>query len=247
MSSWKSLCCCVSTVAVVLMLSNAASAAVINEYWADDAFGDDVEFAELFGASGESLSGLSFLIVDGDTGGDTTSGNFLEVNLQVDFTSETIPSDGYLVIGNDAAPNVDIVVTGGFENGSQTYALVQTADIEYDAVNTENLTEASNTNITANLIDALGTVDGGAGDHVYFGAPGIGPNPAGFAWDTASRFPNGMDTDSASDWATQDNFGLDIEQGDVNDLLSTPGVENVPEPSSVSLLCLLGLLMVRRR
>ena len=75
---------------------------------------------------------LVFLIVDGDTEGDVGSGNFQEVNLQVDL-SGSLPDDGYLVIGTDTTPNVDIVISGGFENGSQTYALVPTSDIAYEA------------------------------------------------------------------------------------------------------------------
>ena len=110
------------------------------------------------------------------------------------------------------------------------------------------LTAASAASLNSSVIDAIGTVDGDGGDHVYFGAPTIGPNPAGFNWDTASRVPNGTDTDSAADWMTQDNFELSIELGDVNDALSTPGTENVPEPTSIlSFVCGLVLVLVRRR
>ena len=76
---------------LVLLSCSLLPAVSINEYWADDAGGDDVEFAELFGAPGETLDGISFLIVDGDTEGDTGSGNFQEVNLQVDLSGRQWP------------------------------------------------------------------------------------------------------------------------------------------------------------
>ncbi|NNC86892.1 MAG: PEP-CTERM sorting domain-containing protein [Akkermansiaceae bacterium] len=222
-------------------------AVVINEYWADDASTDTAEYVELFGTPGMSLSGLSFIIVDGDTSGNTGSTNYRRVTQQIDFSAEVIPADGFFVLGAGTTPNVDIArPLNWLQNGSQTYALVNTADIAFDAADTDELTQASIDAITANLTDAIGTVDGGAGDHTYFGAPVIGPNGAGFNWDTASRFPNGVDTDSAGDWATQDNFPNNTELGDASDALSTPGTKNVPEPS-VALLGGLAILFGLRR
>ena len=101
--------------------------------------------------------------------------------------------------------------------------------------------------MTASLSDAVATVDSTAGDHTYFGTPVIGPNGSGYAWDTASRFPNGVDTDSAGDWATQDNYALYIEYGDGNDALGTAGGSNVPEPATLALLLAGGLFASRRR
>lgn len=215
--------------AAVAFLASATPAAdiVINEYWADDAFGDDAEYIELFGPGGASLAGLSVIVVDGDTGGETTSGNYRSVDLQVDLTG-TLPVDGYYVLGAGTTPEVDLAISlGDLENGSLTIAIVATSDIEYTVEDPDELTQASVDAITANPVtDVVATVDNGDGDHTYFGAPVLGPNPAGFPWDTASRIPNGVDTDSTGDWQTQDNFGLAIELGDANDLLSSPGSEN---------------------
>lgn len=227
-------------------LGGVPAALVINEYWFDDASGDDAEYIELFGPPGMALSGLSLIVVDGDTGGNTGSSNYRRVTVQVDFSNETIPGDGFFLLGIGTTPNVDLELPGSLQNGSQTIALVNTADIVYDAGDADELTQGSVDTITLNLTDAIATVDSGAGDHVYFGTPVLGPNPAGFAWDMAARFPNGTDTDSAGDWLPQDNFALNIELGDANDALSSPGALNVPEPST-TLLSALGILFLLRR
>ncbi|MGB6222345.1 PEP-CTERM sorting domain-containing protein [Haloferula sp.] len=230
----------------VCLAVTAHSAIVINEIFADDAFGDDAEFVELFGLPGESLSGLSFIVVDGDTGGSTDSSSYRRVNEQYDFTTEVMPSDGFFVIGFGLAPGVaDLVETSSFlQNGSQTYALVPTADISYDLVDTDELTQASVDAITASLIDAVGNIDA-ADDDIYFGATDISDG-SGFAIDTASRIPNGVDTDSAGDWLTQSTFEPPLELGDS---IATPGATNVPEPSVMilSALGILGFLGCRRR
>ncbi len=220
---------------------------MINEYWFDDASTDDAEYIELFGPPGMSLSGLSLIVVDGDTSGNTGSLNYRRVTVQVDFSNETVPGDGFFLLGGGTTPNVDLALPGSLQNGSQTIALVNTADIVYDASDTDELTQGSVDTITLNLTDAIATVDSGVGDHVYFGTPVLGPNPAGFAWDMAARFPNGADTDSAGDWLLQDNFALNIELGDANDALSSPGALNVPEPSTTLLPALGVLFLLRRR
>jgi len=236
------------------LMSSMASAVVINEFWADDAFGDDNEYVELWGQSGESLAGSSLIVVDGDTGGSVTSSNFNSVKLQVDLTAN-IPASGFYLIGGgpDITPDLAIGV-GSLQNGSQTYALVRTADIEYcdDGIkcaghlDPDELTPGSVAAITAGLIDGLGTLNGGATDHTYFGAPVIGPNGAGYAWDTASRFPNGVDTDSPGDWFPQDNYGPQYEVGSPGSI-DTPGAMNLPEPATMVLLGIGGLVLLGRR
>jgi len=233
--------------ATFLAFGVQADAAVINEFFADDVGGDDAEFIELFGTSGESLSGISLIVVDGDTGGSTASSSFRRVNEQFDFTTELIPSDGFFVIGFGATPNVDLSVGSSFlQNGSQTYALVRTQDIAFDAGDDDELTQQSVDDITANLIDSVGYTDGSS-DDIYFGSVDISDG-SGFAIDSAQRIPNGVDTDAAGDWATESTFP-DKELGDTS---ATPGAINqiVPEPASLVALLLAvaaaGMVRMRR-
>jgi len=224
------------TVAVFAAIAaNAQAALVINEFWADDAYGDTAEYIELYnnGGSAETLDGLSVIVVDGDTGGSTASGNYKRVNQQYDLTG-SLAAGGYLLIGAGTAPYADITFTlDDFENGSQTIAIVLTADIAYDPPGpptNRKLTDASLATITTYLAtqgDAVATVDdGGAADHVYFGATNIGGFDATNAWDTASRIPNGFDNNLPGNWQTQHNYTLAIELGDANDALASPKAAN---------------------
>ncbi len=120
--------------------------------------------------------------------------------------------------------------TNTLQNGSQTYALVNTSDIAFEASDADELTQASVDAITAALIDGIASLDGDSGDVVYFGATDISDG-TGFAIDTAQRIPNGVDTDSSGDWITQSTFP-DLEFADTN---ATPGATNsvaIPEPGS---------------
>ncbi len=209
---------------------------VINEYWADDNDGlagpDQAEFIELYCPScgGDSLNGLSVIVVEGDDS--TTPNEFRDRRVlgQYDLTGFTMPLDGYfLMAGGNLAEVTGQEVDYGFslgdlQNGAQTYAIVRTLDIAYDE-GTQQLSAASVAAITANLIDGVATVADSPNNNTYFGAPVIGPMGSGFAPDTASRIPNGVDTDTPGDWTTQDNFPA-VLLYDANDLLSTPGYAN---------------------
>ena len=231
--------CCMIAVSVT-----AAQAVVINEFWADDNSSDTNEFVELFGTPSASLSGLSLIVVDGDTGGSTTSSNFRRVTYQFDFTTESLGLDGFFMVGGGPDITVDQSESVGFlQNGSQTYALVQTSDIAFDVSDTDELTQASVDAIAANLIDAVATTDGSTGDNVYFGAPDI-TSASNFAADTAQRVPNGVDTDSTGDWFEEPFFS----GREITNSVATPDAVNIPEPASLMLMaCGLAGIAVRRR
>lgn len=246
--------CCV----FVLAVTTAHAGTVINEFWADDDGADTNEFVELFGAPNGSLSGLSLIVVDGDTSGNIASSNYRSVKIQVDFTSETLNSSGFYMLGFGPDITVDAALPASIQNGSQTYALVDTADIAYCTdpnvatgctsgtgtphIDPDELTPASVAAIIANLTDAVATTNGSSGDHVYFGAPDL-TSAVSFAADTAQREPNGFDTDAASDWFVEPFFS----GREITNSVATPGTFNIPEPTSL-VLVLAGLVgMVTRR
>ncbi len=131
----------------------------LNEIWAGDPVTDDVEYIELYmppcgaGARGtnHNLAGMSLIVVDGDTEGDTLNSNYKRVSYRADFgQNHTITDGGFVVIGSipctglkvrdtkatfssqrGCTPPVLVFGTGTLENGSQTYALVRTQDLSY--------------------------------------------------------------------------------------------------------------------
>lgn len=234
-----------AAVAALFTAATANAEIVINEFWADDDSGDTNEFIELFGPGGADLTGLSVIVIDNDNGGNTASSTYRRVNEQWDL-SGSMPVDGYFVLGGgpDVAGVTDFAINvGDLQNGSQTYALVQTSDIAYEAGDPDELTQASVDAIALNALDIIATWNEDAGDLFDFG-PMISD---GFGVDAASRLPNGVDTDTAGDWGVFSTFDDGVELGAANDFFSSPGASNVPEPASLVLLAMGGVALLRRR
>ena len=188
----------------------------LNEIWADDAGGDQVEYVELFGTPGASLSGLSLIVVSGGTGFEN------QVVYSYEFTTEVIPNDGFFVIAAGLDSEADVIEPINFlPNFAVTYALVPTADFFTED---GELTVASQEALPNSVIDAVAVSDA-AFPTVYFGAVEIAANGAGFPFDLVFRTVDGAGA-TAEDFMTQDNFPDSIEFGDENDLLSTPGATN---------------------
>lgn len=167
---------------------------LINEVLASHTGTDNTEFAELYGTPGLSLSGLSLITVEGDSGAGPGT-----IDRRLDFGSTAaIGSNGFYLVGNPSGlaanysvtPNVNIA-NDYFENSSLTLALVRTT----------SLSGGVGTLVTGSeiVLDAVALTDGGVSDSFFFGAPVIGPDgsffPAG-----ARRLANGVDTDTGSDW-----------------------------------------------
>ncbi|MEM7769341.1 MAG: endonuclease/exonuclease/phosphatase family protein [Cyanobacteria bacterium P01_A01_bin.37] len=156
----------------------------------------DVEFIELFGDIGLSLDGLSIIVVESDAG--TSNG---VIDSRFDFgTDDQIGTNGFFLAGNTSVeptygvtPNV-VIPDNFVENSSYTIALVETSSISGSTVSGSEV-----------VIDSLGVTDGGATDSFFFNAPVIGPDgsflPAG-----GRRLVDGIDTDTAADWAFSDFF-----------------------------------------
>lgn len=183
--------------------ANAATGdpVLINEVLASHAGTDDTEFVEFFGDAGASLDGLSLIVVEGDN--IASQG---QIDRRLDFgADDRLGRNRFYLVGNPAGlaanygvtPNVSIG-NDFFENSTLTVALVQTGSVG-PAGSTVTGSEA--------VLDAVALTDGGAEDVAFFGAPVIGPDgsffPAG-----ARRVTDGVDTDTAADWAISDfNLG----------------------------------------
>ncbi len=176
-------------------VSYAQNTAVLNEIYASHTGTDDMEFIELLGPPGSPLDGHLVLVVEGDGAGAGT------LDRVFDLSGQSIPVDGYFVLGDAAVPAVDLVIgsSNTIENGTETLYLVQTTNpgaisglLGTDVSNGPNTTVIPN---MSTVLDLVAMVDGGfpATDTVYDGATPIGPDgsffPAGIY--RGADFPNG--------------------------------------------------------
>lgn len=193
----------------------ASSAAVINEFVANHTGSDDHEYVEIFGAPDTNYSQLWILSVEGD------------------LTDNPGKVDAFWQVGQT---NADGYWTGGFrnnviENSTMTLMLVEGfsgppgVDLDGDDDGVLDLTPWTT------LVDDVGVQDDGLTDPVYStsllaqGFDGITFTVGG-----ASRFPDGMDTNTVGDWLRNDfsGEGLPGFMGglDPGEALNTPDAEN---------------------
>jgi len=134
----------------------------LNEVYYDSPGADTHTFTELFGTPGMNLDGFSLEGVNGN-GGTTTD--------IIDLTGNSVPADGFFVIGQDAGvDNVDLIDSDvDFQNGPDNVVLINGAD----------------------TVDALGYGDFSSAVFVGEG------NPAEdvFSGVSLNRYPDGDDTD----------------------------------------------------
>ncbi len=148
-----------------LALGTTAQAQVINELFISHTGVDDREFIEICAQPNEDLSGLTFLVLEGDASSNRGA-------IDRAWTLGTAGPDGYYVLGDDAVPNIDqsIGVSDRLENGSGTFILVSGfTGSEGDDIDT-NDDGVADVGV-GTIIDIIGRDDGGAGDAVYYGAP----------------------------------------------------------------------------
>jgi uncharacterized protein len=170
---------------------------LINEVLASHVGTDDTEFVEFFGDPGASLDGLSLIVVEGDN--IASQG---QIDRRLDFgADDRLGANRFYLVGNPAGLAINYGVTPNmpigndfFENSTLTVALVQSSSVG-----------PTGSTVTGSevVLDAVALTDGGAGDAAFFGAPVIGPDgsffPAG-----ARRVTDGVDTETAADWAISD-------------------------------------------
>lgn len=101
-----------------------AGAVTINEIRIDQSGGDNDEYFELFGDEGESLDGLTYIVIGDGTGGSGV------IEAVVDLAGLAIPADGHFLaveasFSLDCADEPDLVTTLNFENSDNvTHMLV---------------------------------------------------------------------------------------------------------------------------
>jgi hypothetical protein len=213
-------CCC-------LLPSVAALAVQINEIRIDQPSDDNDEYLELFGAPGESLDGISYVVL-----GDGSAGTG-EVELALDLTSHVIGATGFFLVAEDAdtfGAAADFEVSLNLENSDNvTHLLVSgftgatsdDLDMDDDGV-LETLPWAG-------LIDGLALIEDSAipptGTEFHYAGqlalPVVGPD--------GSAVPGHV-------YRLPDGGPFQIGPFDPVGGLDTPGVANIPEPASVVLV-----------
>ena len=170
---------------------------LINEALISHSGTDDTEFVEFYGDPGESLYGLSLIVVEGDAFAPGT------IDRRFDFRPfHEIGSNGFFLYGNCAGLDENYSVTPDrslftnyFENSSLTIALVETDSLSGGEGDTLTGSEVA--------VSAIAFTDGDPDDEFFFDAPVLGPDgtffPAG-----GRRLVDGVDTGSAADWEFAD-------------------------------------------
>ncbi|MCK6457442.1 MAG: PEP-CTERM sorting domain-containing protein [Phycisphaerae bacterium] len=219
----------------VLALTTGASAQVINEFVANHVSTDTNEYLEIYGAANTDYSSLRILQLEGDSG--SAQGNIDSVT-----TPGTTGANGIWV---------SAFLNNVIENGTITLLLVSGFT---GAVGTD--TDTNNDGVIDNVVwgsilDSVAVSDGGVGDLTYSSVVLTSSlAPSGFTPGGASRFPNGVDTDTVGDWLRNDFDGAGIPgfvgNVDPGEILNTPGGIN-PEPATLGLLAIGSLLFGRRR
>ena len=209
--------------AAIACLATQGFSQSLNELYVSMTGTDDQEFVEIKGTGGASLDGMMLLVIEGES-----TSAFGTLDRAIDLTGNTIPLDGYFVVGNTAVTNLDLDAGASnvFENGTETFYLISTTDVaavtallgtNVDA-DLDLVTDIANMS-TVTILDLVAMTEGGT-DVTYDGAQTVGPDgtflPAGiFRGEDA---PNGWCLDTFLDF----NLGAD----------RTPGAMNISCPST---------------
>lgn len=214
-----------SAAMLTVLSCTVLQAASINEIRVDQPGGDDDEFVELFGAPGESLDDLSFVILQ-DNG---------SIDGIVDLDGENLNANGFFVIAESTFTigTADLTATLNLENGeNSTYLLVQDlSGMQMDDLDADDDGVLETMPWTA-IIDGVSSIDdedtvldGGPEDINYgpsLGLPVVGPDGT-FLPGTFAAIPDGSDNYVPLAFSTDDEE-------------NTPGATNgIPEPASVVL------------
>ena len=169
-------------IAVAMCLAAPAYGVQINEWVSNDISTDDYEFIELFGGPNEDLTGLTIILIEGES----TKGM---VDQAISLDGYSTDAAGYFVVGDlNVAPDLEMS-PGWIENGGNTILLVQ--DLEADVVagvtDVDTDDDCVEDRTIGTIVDGVGYGFGySAADCIYYGAVPVGPDgtydPAGGAW-----------------------------------------------------------------
>ena len=194
----------------------------INEFSASTT-GTDVEYVEIFGAPETDYSAYTVLEIEGDTTGAGVVDEVIGIG--------TTDAAGFYLVNLPA---------NTLENGTLSLLLVKNFTGAYGAdLDTDNDGIFDVTPWDA-IVDSVAVNDGGTGD-VTYGVPTLGVSYDGlpYAPGGASRYPDGKDTDAASDWVRNDFdlAGIPGYAGSIvlGEAYNTPGEPNqiyIPPPEA---------------
>ncbi len=221
-----------SVACISMLAAQSVSAVVINEFRVDHLGADTDEFFELAGTPGESLTGLTYIVI-GDTspslGGGSVNTGAIEVAISLDGL--TIPADGIFlaveaIFAGAAGASADLVTNLNFENSDvMTHLLVSGfTGLDGDLIDSDRDGLLNPVLPWTAIIDGL-TLDetSNSGEFNYtsqFGLPVINfPAQAGSGESFQHVF---RDADITGNW-----IGGFSELGLANE---TPGVTNVLPP-----------------
>jgi hypothetical protein len=190
---------------------------VINEVSTVVISTDDIEYVELYdGGAMTSLTGIELRAINGANG---NAYNTIDIGAVV----STMPADGYLVIGSNLVPNVDVdlgAATNIFQNGDpDALQIVDTAGptvldaVAYFTQYDSTPGTPENASLGADAYEGTGGTGAGGDDDNTFIQTGTAAS-AQVTDFTFGRFPDGADTDN--------------NQVDFNNLFvgRTPGTSN---------------------
>jgi predicted extracellular nuclease len=185
----------------------------INEFSASTT-GTDVEYVEVFGTPNTDYSAYTILEVEGDTTGSGVVDEIMDVGTT---------DDAGFWLGNLPA--------NALENGTLSLLMVKNFTGTFGADLDTNNDGIFDTTPWDVIVDSVAVNDGGSGDFTY-GVPSLGVSYDGlpYAPGGASRFPDGLDTDTATDWVRNDFdlAGITGYAGTIvlGEAYNTPGMPN---------------------